>query len=79
MATEALYGLFGPAKLPKEVVTYWEALIKEMTGSDAYKTALATANASSIYLSSAEFTANVTENYKKLGEQIDELGLKTKG
>ena len=26
LATEALYGLFGPAKLPKEVVTYWEAV-----------------------------------------------------
>jgi tripartite-type tricarboxylate transporter receptor subunit TctC len=79
LATEALYGLFGPAKLPKEVVTYWETLIKEMTGSDAYKTALATANASPIYLSSAEFTANVAENYKQLGEQIAELGLKAKG
>ncbi|WP_088348161.1 MULTISPECIES: tripartite tricarboxylate transporter substrate binding protein [Rhodomicrobium] len=79
LATEALYGLFGPAKLPKNVVAYWEGLIKEMTGSEAYKTALATANASPIYLSSAEFRANVEENYKKLGEQIDELGLKTKG
>ena len=79
LATEALYGLFGPAKLPKEVVAYWEALTKEMTGSDTFRTALATANASPIYLSSAEFTANVTKNYKKLGEQIDEFGLKTKG
>lgn len=79
LATEALYGLFGPAKLPKDVVTYWEALIKELTGTDSYKTALATANASPIYLSSTEFRANVEENYKKLGEQIEALGLKTKG
>jgi len=79
LATEALYGLFGPAKLPADVVAFWEALIKEMTGSEAYKTALATANASPIYLSSAEFRTNVEENYKKLGEQIEALGLKTKG
>lgn len=79
LATEALYGLFGPAKLPNDVVAYWETLIKEMTGSDAYKTALATANASAIYLSSTEFRANVEENYKKFGEQIEALGFKTKG
>jgi tripartite-type tricarboxylate transporter receptor subunit TctC len=76
LSTEALYGLFGPAKLPKEVVSYWEGLIKEMTGSDSYKTALGTAKASPIYLNSAEFTANVEENYAKLGEQIEALGLK---
>ena len=25
LSTEAIYGLFGPAKLPTEVVAYWEA------------------------------------------------------
>jgi tripartite-type tricarboxylate transporter receptor subunit TctC len=76
LSTEALYGLFGPAKLPKEVVSYWEDLTKEMNGTKAYNTALSTAKASPIYLNSAEFTANVVENYKKLGEQIHALGLK---
>jgi tripartite-type tricarboxylate transporter receptor subunit TctC len=78
LATEALYGLFGPAKLSLDIVSYWEALIKEMTGSDVYKAALMKANASPIYLSSAEFSANVAENYKKFGEQIELLGLRAK-
>jgi tripartite-type tricarboxylate transporter receptor subunit TctC len=76
LSTEALYGLFGPAKLPKEVVDFWEGLTKEMTGSEAYKVALDAAKASPIYLNSAQFTANVEENYAKLGEQIEALGLK---
>jgi tripartite-type tricarboxylate transporter receptor subunit TctC len=78
LATEALYGIYGPAKLPEDTVSYWETLTKEMIGTEVYKTALATANAGSVYLNSAEFTANVAENYKRLGEQIETLGFKMK-
>jgi tripartite-type tricarboxylate transporter receptor subunit TctC len=78
LSTEALYGIYGPAKLPKETVSYWEALTKEMTGTEVYKKALATANAGSVYLTSDEFTANVAENYAKLGQQIETLGFKSR-
>lgn len=78
LATEALYGLFGPAGLPQHVAAYWEALVQEMTGSDAYTVALKTARARPIFLGSADFTANVAENYRRHGEQIELLGLKSR-
>jgi tripartite-type tricarboxylate transporter receptor subunit TctC len=78
LATEAQYGLFGPAGLPQHVVAYWETLIQEMTGSDAYTGALKAARARPIFLGSADFTAHVAENYRKHGEQIKLLGLKDK-
>ena len=78
LSTEAIYGLFGPAKLPREVVTWWDSAVKEMMAGDAFKALLKTVSASPLYLSSADFTANVTENYRKLGEAIDTLGFKAK-
>lgn len=77
LSTEAVYGIYGPAKLPSEIVTYWETLVKDLTASDVYKTALKTSNASPIFMGSAEFTASVEENYTKLGEQIVALGFKS--
>jgi tripartite-type tricarboxylate transporter receptor subunit TctC len=78
LSTEAIYGLFGPAKLPTEVVSWWDGAVKEMTGTDAFKTLLKTVSASPVYLNSADFTSNVTENYRKLGEAIEALGFKAK-
>lgn len=77
LSTEAIYGIYGPAKLPAEVVTYWETLVKDLTTSEIYQTALKTSNASPIFMGSAEFSASVTENYRKMGEQIVALGFKS--
>jgi tripartite-type tricarboxylate transporter receptor subunit TctC len=78
LATEAIYGLFGPAKLAADVVAYWENLTREMAATDEYKAVLAVANAGPLYLDSKAFTANVIENYAKLGEAIVELGFKAR-
>jgi tripartite-type tricarboxylate transporter receptor subunit TctC len=78
LATEAVYDIYGPAKLAPDVVTYWEGVTKEMMTTDAFRGVLKTVNAGSVYMNSAEFTQNVTENYRKLGEAIDALGLKPK-
>lgn len=78
LSTEAIYGLFGQAKLPGEVVFWWDGAVKEMMATDAFKTLLTTVSASPLYLNSADFTANVTENYRKLGEAIEALGLKAR-
>jgi tripartite-type tricarboxylate transporter receptor subunit TctC len=76
ISTEAIYGLFGPANLPKEVVLYWDGVTKEMMGTDEFKTVLKSAAASPLYMDSAAFTANVTQNFYKLGEAIQLLGIK---
>lgn len=76
LATEAIYGLFGPAGLPSEVVSYWESTIEEMMKTAEFKNVLASINAGPIYMNSAQFTANVLQNYKQLGDAIETLGLK---
>jgi tripartite-type tricarboxylate transporter receptor subunit TctC len=78
LATEAIYGIYGPAKLAPDVVTYWEGATKEMMATDAFRGVLKTVNAGSVYMDSAAFTQNVNENYRKLGEAIEALGLKSK-
>lgn len=76
ISTEAIYGLFGPANLPKEVVLYWNSATKEMMATEEFKRVLKSAAASPLYMDSAAFTANVTQNYYKLGEAIQVLGIK---
>jgi tripartite-type tricarboxylate transporter receptor subunit TctC len=46
--------------------------------TDEFKTTLKTASANAAYMDSADFTANVTQNYSKLGEAIKTLGFNTK-
>ena len=76
ISTEAIYGLVGPANLPPDVVSYWEVATREMLTTDEFKTVLKTASANPIYMNSFDFTANVIENYTKLGEAIQALGFK---
>jgi len=76
LSTEAIYGIFGPARLPKDIVTYWEGAIREMMKTDEFATGLKAVSASPVYMDSAQFTANVEENYRKIGEAIDALGFK---
>jgi tripartite-type tricarboxylate transporter receptor subunit TctC len=78
ISTEAIYGLFGPAKLPGEVLAYWDAATKEMMTTEEFKTVLKTASANAVYMNSADFTANVIQNYHRLGEAIRSLGFNTK-
>lgn len=76
ISTEAIYGLFGPAGLPAEVVRYWDDVTREMMATEEFKTVLKTAAANPVYMDSAAFTANVTQNFYKLGEAIQMLGIK---
>jgi tripartite-type tricarboxylate transporter receptor subunit TctC len=78
LSTEAIYGIYGPAKLPSEVVAYWEGVTKEMMATEEFRSVLKTVNAGPVHMSNSEFTQNVIENYRKLGEAIEDLGLKSK-
>jgi len=72
------YGLFGPVGLPKEVVTYWETLIKELMQTETYDATTKRMRLTPYYEDSATFTKNVNENYRLMGEYIETLGLKQK-
>ena len=78
LSTEAIYGVYGPANLPADAVTYWEGVTKDMMSSDEFRNVLTTVNGGSTYLSSSAFKQNVEDNYRKLGEAIADLGLKMK-
>ena len=60
------------------MVTYWDAATREMMATDEFKATLKTASANAVYMSSADFTANVAQNYNKLGEAIKTLGFNSK-
>jgi tripartite-type tricarboxylate transporter receptor subunit TctC len=76
LAPEAIYGIFGPAKLPAPIVAYWDGAIKDMMKTEEFATVMKTVGASPVYMDSAAFTASNAENYRKFGEAIDALGLK---
>lgn len=76
LSTEAIYGLIGPAKLPGEIVAYWDGAIQEMMKTTEFSTALKVINASPVYMNSRDFTANVAENYRRIGEAMEALGFK---
>jgi len=76
VSISAAYGLFGPAGLPDAVVTWWEGLLSEMTGSEAYGDFLRTLRGHRLYQDSAIFTQNVIDGYREIGRQIEGLGLR---
>jgi tripartite-type tricarboxylate transporter receptor subunit TctC len=60
------------------VVSYWDAATREMMATEEFKTVLKTASANAVYMNSTDFTANVAQNYRKLGDAIQSLGFNTK-
>lgn len=76
LASEAIYGLFGPARLPAEVVRWWDGAIREMMTTREFAAALGSAAAFPFFLDSAGFTANVVENYTRFGEALTALGMR---
>ena len=78
LTADAYYGIFGPARLPASVVTYWNDIVKDMMKSDEFATVMKTVGASPVYMDSATFTAYHTESHKRFGDAIDTLGFKNK-
>ena len=76
LSPEAIYGIFGPARLPAPIVSYWEGAVREMMKTDEFATVMKTVGASPVFMDSATFTANVAETHRRFGEAIDTLGLK---
>lgn len=72
------YGLFGPAGLPKEVVTWWETLIKELTKSPTYASTLESMRFTPYYEDSQALTRSVIVAHKRFGDAINTLNLKPK-
>ncbi|SPL64742.1 tripartite tricarboxylate transporter substrate binding protein [Ochrobactrum soli] len=74
IAVPASYGLFGPAGLSSEIVSWWEEAIEEMVASPMYADFLKLINGYALFQKSEEFTRMVKEGYTSIGHQIDEMG-----
>lgn len=76
LAISASYGLFGPAGMPKDVVTWWEDAIRDMTGSAMYADFLKVINGYRLFQASDEFTAVTKQAYTDIASQIDEMEIR---
>lgn len=76
LSISAAYGLFGPANLPREVISWWEDVLSDMTESDDYDQFLKTLRGYPMFQDSSTFTQSVVDGYHEVGRQIEELGLR---
>jgi tripartite-type tricarboxylate transporter receptor subunit TctC len=76
IAIPASYGLFGPAGMPEEVISWWENAIEGMTASPMYADFLKIINGYPLFQKSEEFTQLAKQAYVSIGEQIKEMGIK---
>jgi tripartite-type tricarboxylate transporter receptor subunit TctC len=76
ISTTTTYGIFGPAGLPRDIVAWWESLIREMMQTPAYESAVKKMRFTPYYEDSATFTRNAIDAYHRYGQAIDQLGLR---
>ena len=72
------YGMFAPAGVSKEVVGWWESLIKEMMTAPVYEATAKKMRLTPYWEDSATFTRAVADGYRKFGDAVEAQGLKIK-
>lgn len=72
----ASYGLFGPAGLPQEIIAWWEDAIGKMIASPMYADFIRVINGYPLFQKSDEFTQMAGQAYRRIGQQIDEMGIR---
>ena len=75
LAVSLNYGLFGPAALPPEVVSWWDSLLKEFSDAPAYKDFARKNYGIPIYAPPSAAARQVNEVYTNVGSAIKSLGL----
>ncbi|MGV9801860.1 tripartite tricarboxylate transporter substrate binding protein [Mycobacterium sp. NPDC003449] len=68
-------GIFGPANMPDEAVTWWEETIKKATETDEWREQMENAHLTSDYLPSDEFTKRVDQQAGEYRTLLTEVGL----
>lgn len=68
-------GVFGPAQMPADAKAYWDAKLKELSESEAWKKELAANGWESEYRDSASFTAFLEAQDKLVKELLTSLGM----
>lgn len=68
-------GVFGPADMPADAKAYWDAKLKELSESDAWKKELEANQWESEYKDAAAFTSFLEEQDKLVKELLTSLGM----
>lgn len=68
-------GIFGPAGMPDDAVTWWQDTVKKATESDEWRKQMENAHLTSDYLPSDEFTKRVDEQADEYQALLSEVGL----
>lgn len=68
-------GIFGPANMPDDAVTWWEETVKKATETDEWKTQMENSHLTTDYLPSAEFTKEVDQQATEYQSLLQEVGL----
>lgn len=74
IALPASYGLIGPADMPKEIVSWWETTLQEMTKSVMYRDFLKVIDGYPHFQNSIEFKEDARKAYDVIGEQVKLMG-----
>ncbi|KQW41302.1 MULTISPECIES: tripartite tricarboxylate transporter substrate binding protein [unclassified Ensifer] len=76
LSVASAYGLFGPAKLPAQVLQYWQDSLRVMTRTVLYKRFLETLGGQATFQEGQAFHEEIARNYREIGKQIELLGLR---
>ena len=68
-------GIFGPANMPEDAVTWWEETVKEATGTDEWRKQMENAHLTTDFLPSDEFTKEVDTQANEYQALLSEVGL----
>jgi len=68
-------GIFGPANMPADAVTWWEETVKKATETDEWRKQMENAHLTSDYLPSEEFTKRVDDQANEYQSLLSEVGL----
>lgn len=68
-------GIFGPANMPADAVTWWEETVKKATETDEWGQQMENAHLTTDYLPSEEFTKRVGDQANEYKSLLSEVGL----
>jgi tripartite-type tricarboxylate transporter receptor subunit TctC len=70
------YGVAAPAGLPPEVTREWEQAGKDMVKTPGFTDLITKLKGTPSFLGHKDFTAQVTDLYPKMGQLVNDLGMK---
>jgi tripartite-type tricarboxylate transporter receptor subunit TctC len=71
----SFFGLVAPAGVSQDVTDAWDATLRQIVESDAFRQLMERIKAEGAYLDHADFTDSVTRDYEAMARAVAELGV----